>query len=257
MKLSDKVIMITGAASGIGKATSLVCSGYGAKIVAVDMNEAALVEVVKEIEENGGEAIAAVANVTDRKSVKQAVKDAIAAFGKIDCLFNNAGVVRPQLLVDCTDEEYDFTMNINAKGSFIVATEVAKQMIPNKKGRIINASSIAALKEEYGNGLYNMSKAAVSMLTKVLAAELGEYNISTVAICPGHIDTDLLRKAFTERGAAENKNVDEFYKEMEDTITLGRLGTPEEVGELVAFLCDDRSAYMDGNSILFCGGKLM
>jgi 3-oxoacyl-[acyl-carrier protein] reductase len=148
-------------------------------------------------------------------------------------------------------------MNINAKGSFIVATEVAKVMIPNMKGRIISTSSISALKEEATNGTYCMSKACISMMTRVLALELGEYNISAVAICPGHINTGLLRGSFEQRGAAEGKSVDEFYKEMEGTIALGRLAEPEEVGEFVAFLFDDRSAYIDGNSILFAGGKLM
>lgn len=257
MRLQDKVIFITGAAGGIGKAAAKICAGYGGKIVAVDLNVEAVQQTAKEIVEAGGDAIACGVDVTKRDTVKAAINLAVETYGRIDCLFNNAGVVKSCPLVECSDEEYDFTMNINAKGSFIVATEVAKVMIPNKKGRIISTSSISALKEESTNGTYCMSKAAISMMTRVLALELGQYNISAVAICPGHINTGLLRNSFIQRGAAEGKSVEEFYTEMEGTIALGRLAEPEEVGEFVAFLCDDRSAYIDGNSILFAGGKVM
>ena len=130
-------------------------------------------------------------------------------------------------------------------------------MIPNKKGRIINTSSIAAVREEAFNGTYCMSKAAVSMMTRVLALELAPYHITTAAIQPGNIETDILRESFTNRGKAEGKDVKEFYKEMEATIPMGYIGQPEEIGELVAFLCDDRSAYINGNSILMAGGKIM
>lgn len=257
MRLSEKVLFITGAAGGIGKAAARICAGYGAKVAAIDLNEDAVKETAAEIVKAGGDAVAFKADVTNRASVKVTVEKTVVKYGRIDGLFNNAGVVKSCLLVECSDEEYDFTMNINAKGSFIVATEVAKTMIPNRRGRIVSTSSISALREEATNGTYCMSKAAISMMTRVLAIELGQYNISAVAICPGHINTSLLRNSFVQRGAAEGKSVDEFYKEMEGTIALGRLAEPEEVGEFVAFLFDDRSAYIDGNSILFAGGKLM
>lgn len=257
MKLGGKVLFITGAAGGIGKAAAKICAGYGAKVVLADLNNDAVDAAANEIIAAGGDATAYQVDVTSRASVKAAVDKAIEKYGKIDGLFNNAGVVKSCLLVDCSDEEYDFTMNINAKGSFIVATEIAKTMIPNRRGRIVSTSSISALKEESTNGAYCMSKAAISMMTRVLALELGQYNISAVAICPGHIKTSLLHNSFVQRGAAEGKDVNEFYREMEGTIALGRLAEPEEVGEFVAFLFDDRSAYIDGNSILFAGGKLM
>lgn len=257
MKLGGKVLFITGAAGGIGKAAAKICAGYGAKVVLADLNNDAVDAAANEIIAAGGDATAYQVDVTSRASVKAAVDKAIEKYGKIDGLFNNAGVVKSCLLVDCSDEEYDFTMNINAKGSFIVATEIAKTMIPNRRGRIVSTSSISALKEESTNGAYCMSKAAISMMTRVLALELGQYNISAVAICPGHIKTSLLHNSFVQRGAAEGKGVNEFYREMEGTIALGRLAEAEEVGEFVAFLFDDRSAYIDGNSILFAGGKLM
>lgn len=257
MRLQDKVIFITGGAKGIGGATAKVCASYGAKVVAVDLREDRLQQTVDEIKVAGGDAIWAVADVTKRDQVKAAIQKALDTYGRIDGLFNAAGVDRIGGFLDMTDEEYDFNMNINVKGTFICCAEVAKVMIPNEKGRIVNTSSIAAVREEAFNGTYCMSKAAVSMMTRVLALELAPHNITTVAIQPGNIETDILRESFTNRGKAEGKDVSEFYAEMEATIPMGYIGHPEEIAEVVAFLFDERSAYIDGNSILIAGGKIM
>lgn len=249
--------MVTGAAGGIGRAAAKICAGYGAKVVAVDLNRDGVQETVEQIKANGGQAIAVQANTMNRDQVRAAVEAGVNAFGKINCLFNNAGIVKSSLLVDCDDESYDKIMGVNVKGAYVVASEVAKHMKENREGRIISTSSISALKEESTNGFYCMSKAAVLMMTHVLALEMSQFGVTAVAICPGHIDTSLLRNSFIERGAAEGKTVEEFYAEMEGTIPMGRLAQPEEVGEFVAFLCDDRSAYINGNGILIAGGKVM
>ncbi len=257
MKLTGKVVFITGAGKGIGKASALVCAGYGAKIVVLDIKEKEANETVNEIKKAGGEATAVIADIRDRNLVKNAVNAAIKAYEHIDVLFNSAGVVKPDLLHEMSDENFNFIIDINFKGTFIVSSEVAKVMIPQKKGRIINASSIAGSHAEVAGGAYCTSKAAVSMMTQVMALELGEYNISAVAICPGHIDTTLLRDAFIARGEAEGKSIDDFYEEMTELIPLGRLAQPSEVGEFIAFLCDDRSYYIDGCNLLFDGGRLL
>ena len=257
MRLAGKVAFITGAGGGIGGCAAKACAGYGAKVVVADLNLEAAEKTVAEIKEKGGEAIAVKLNVTDRASVKAAVDQAVEAYGKIDCLFNNAGVCKSSLLIDGDDNAYDFMMNINAKGAFIVATEVAKVMVKQKKGRIVSTASISSIKEEYSNAIYCMSKAVVAMLTRELALELSQYGVTAVAISPGHINTSLLRNSFIQRGESEGKSVDECYREMEGTIPMGRLAEPEEVGEFVAFLFDDRSAYINGNNILISGGKVM
>lgn len=169
MNLKDKVIMITGAAGGIGKAAARICAGYGAKIVAVDQKADSIKLTEKELRDAVGDAIGIEADVTNRSSVRNSVSMAVKKYGRIDGLFNNAGVVKSTVLVDCTDEEYDYVMGVNTKGAFIVASEVAKVMIQKRKGRIVSTSSISALKEEYSNGVYCMSKAAVSMMTRVMA----------------------------------------------------------------------------------------
>ena len=257
MRLQEKVIFITGGAKGLGGATAKICAGYGAKIVIADILEDQMKETVNDIKAAGGDAIYAMVDVREREQVKAAISKALEAYGRIDCLFNAAGVDRISGFLDMTDELYDFVMDINVKGSYICSAEVARVMIPNKKGRIINTSSIAAIREEAFNGPYCMSKAAVSMMTRVLALELAPYGITTVAIQPGNIETDMLRDSFTRRGKEEGKDVSEYYREMEATIPMGYIGHPNEIAEVVAFLCDDRSAYIDGNSILIAGGKIM
>lgn len=257
MKLQNKVILITGAARGIGGTTAKVCAGYGAKIVAVDLNEELLKHTVSEIKEAGGEAIYAVADVTKRETVVDAVKRAVDTYGRIDGLFNAAGVDRTGGILEMSDADYDFTMDINVKGTFICCSEVGKVMAKAGKGRIVNTSSIAAVREEAYNAPYCMSKAAVAMLTRVIALELAPMGITSVAIQPGNIETDMLRGSFSSRGAKEGKDVKEYYAEMEATIPMGYIGRPEEIAEVVSFLFDDRSAYIDGNSILIAGGKIM
>ena len=257
MRLQDKVLFITGGARGLGGETAKICAGYGAKIIAVDLMEDTVKQNVEEIRAAGGDAIWAAADVRSRDQIKAAIQKGLDAYGKIDGLFNAAGVDRICGFLDMTDEEYDFNMDINVKGTFITCAEVAKVMIPNKKGRIVNTSSIAAVREEAYNGTYCMSKAAVAMMTRVLALELAPYNITAVAIQPGNIETDMLRNSFKNRGAAEGKDVSEFYAEMTATIPMGYIGQPKDIGEVVAFLFDDRSAYIDGNAILITGGKIM
>lgn len=257
MHLSGKVAFITGAGGGIGGAAAKKCAEYGAKVVVADINEEAAKKTADEINKSGGDAIAVRIDATDRSLVKEAAEAAVKKYGKIDCLFNNAGVCKSSMMIDGDDAMYDFMMNINAKGSFIVATEIAKIMVRQGNGRIVSTSSISTLKEEYSNGIYCMSKACVSMMTRHLALELSQYGVTAVAICPGHIETSLLKGSFIERGKEEGKSVEEFYKEMEATIPMGRLGQPEEIGDFVAYLFDDRSAYINGNSILIAGGKIM
>lgn len=257
MRLQDKVLMVTGGASGIGEAAAKVCAGYGAKVVVVDLNAEGAKRVADEICAAGGQAIAVQADTTNRQDVKAAVLKGVEAYGKVNCLFNNAGVVKSSLLTDCDDNCFDRIMNINVKGAYIVASELAKHMKGIGGGRIVNTSSISAFREETTNGFYCMSKAAIKMMTHVLALELSEYGVTSVAICPGHINTPLLRDSFEQRGAAEGKSVDMYFEEMEGTIPMGRLGQPEDIGELVAYLCDDRSAYINGNAILISGGKVM
>ncbi len=257
MNLNGKVVLVTGAGGGIGGATAKKAAGYGAQVALADLNLEAAQKIADEIKADGGDAIAIKVDVTSRESVKECVDIIVKKYGKIDCLFNNAGVCKSSCLIHGDDKMFDFMMNINVKGAFIVATEVAKQMKEQGKGRIVSTSSISAFKEEYSNGIYCMTKAAVASLARHLALELSKDGITSVAIAPGHIQTQLLHGSFVMRGQEEGKDVEEYYEEMKDTIPMHRLGQPEEIGDLVCFLFDDRSSYINGNNILIAGGKVM
>lgn len=257
MNLKDKVVFITGAGGGIGRAACLVCAKYGAYIVALDINKGEVEQTAIQVEKAGGSAIALTSDVANRELVREAVGKTLTRYGRIDVLFNNAGVSRMGRMLDIEDKDFEFVMNVNLKGMFIVATEVARVMKANNQGRIINASSIAAIREQYGSALYCMSKAAVSMMTKVLATELGQFNISSVALCPGNVDTEFLNTALHKHAESQGQTFDEFMKNNIKRIPLGRMATPYEIAEIVAFLCDERSYYINGNNFLVSGGMVM
>lgn len=257
MDLSGKVILITGAGSGIGRSSSLICAGYGAAIAALDINEAAAQKTADMIAEKGGKAIALKADITKREQVAEAVKKTVEAFGTIDVLFNNAGTTKLGTLTELDDATFDFIINLNLKGCFIVTTEVLKVMIPNRKGRIINTTSYCAVRGEYANGPYCASKAGIALLTQVMALELGQYNINAVAIAPGNMDTELLQSAFEKRSKIEGISIDEMYAEAGKKVPLGRVGKPEEIAEMVAFLSSDASYYVNGSNLLVTGGYVM
>ena len=257
MQIRDKVIVITGAGGGIGRATSLTCASYGAKIAVMDIKKDMAEETVALIKAAGGEAISAYVDVRDRESVKAAVKKTVDAFGRIDCLFNNAGVPKPAMFLDITDADFDFLMSVNFKGMFTVAQEVARVMKEQGSGRIVNASSIAAIREQVGSMLYCTSKAAVAMMSKVMAAELSEHGITTVALCPGNVGTEFLLGSLKKHAEDEHIPYDEYLKNNAQKIPMRRMATPEEIGEIVAFLFDERSYYIDGNSLLVSGGMVM
>lgn len=257
MNLKDQVIIITGAGGGIGRAASLICAGYGAKIAVLDIKEDMARETVRLIKEAGGEAIASYVDVRDRASVRTAVQKTVDTWGRVDGLFNNAGVPKPAMFLDITDQDFDFLMSVNFKGMFIVAQETARVMKAQGGGRIVNASSIAGIREQVGSMLYCTSKAAVAMMTKVMAAELSEFGVTTVALCPGNVGTEFLMGALKKHAADENIPYEEYLKQNSQKIPLRRMATPEEIGEIVAFLFDRRSQYIDGNSLLVSGGMVM
>ena len=237
MNLKDKVIFVTGAGQGIGRATSLLLSSkYGATIAALDNNGETVQKVVNEIKANNGEAIALVADITDRAAIKGAVDRIIATYGRIEVLYNNAAMGGYCKMLEASDEFYDRLMDVNVKGSFIVATEVAKVMIPLRKGRIIQVSSIAGIQTTANNGVYGMSKAAVKVMAQALALELGEYNISAVTIHPGNVKIEKLHAHYVNTAKKLGITTEEYYKKKEAEVPLGRLAEMEDIAEVVAFL---------------------
>ena len=244
--LADKVAIITGSSRGIGKATALALAEAGAKVVVNYANSSgAADEVVKQIEENGGEAIALQADVSKADQVDALVKATQEKFGSIDVLVNNAGITRDTLLLLMKPEDWQSVIDLNLTGVFLCTRAVSKIMLKQRSGRIINISSVAGLMGNPGQANYSAAKAGVIGFTKTIAKELAPRGVTANVVAPGFIATDM-----TE----ELKNTEEILK----YIPLGRYGQPEEVAGLIRYLAADPSAaYITGQVMNVDGGMVM
>jgi len=249
MKLDNKTAIVTGARRGIGRTIALALAKEGANVVVSDISQEDCRTVVTEIEGLGRKGLALKCNVTSRAEVEDMVRRVVAEFGKVDILVNNAGIISFKPFLELTDEDWDNTLNVNLKGQFLCARAAAKEMAKNKWGRIINIASISS----GGCGIafplvahYTASKGGVMALTEALALELTPQGINVNAICPGAIDTDMV-KAVKEGGQLEQLLL---------RIPKGRLGQPEDIANLAVFLASDESDYISGAAIVIDGGWL-
>jgi len=247
--LEGKVAIVTGAARGMGEASSKTLAAHGATVVVNDIDIKGAERVAEEIRGKGHKAIAFVTDVSDYKSVVEMVDTVLEEFGRIDILVNNAGVLRRRSSVeDISDEEWDLVMNVNVKGVFNCSKAVLGTMKKQRNGKIVNISSSAGRStSELGGAHYTTSKAAVLGLSRHLARELAPYNINVNSICPGLINTPMVRETTTP------EELEAFRKE----IPMGRLGTPEEEADLVLFLASEASSYVNGATIDLTGASLL
>lgn len=251
MRLKGKVAIITGAASGIGRASALVFADEGAKIVVSDINDALGQETVDAIRAKSGEAIYVHANVASESDVQSLIKAAVDAFGKLDIVFNNAAYyVWPHGLDDISGEEWDQTFAVNVKSVFWTAKFAVPEMKKNGGGCIINTASMAALQPR-ANCAYGSSKAAVVGLTKSLAWQLAQFNIRVNAINPDSTETPLLKKFLA---AGTDDQLEEKKKQRTKMIPLGRLVRPEDVARAALFLASDESSMFTGSALNVDGG---
>ncbi len=247
MGLTGKCAVVTGASRGIGRAIALELANQGAKVVVnFSGNVQKAEQVVEEIKANGGEAIAIQANVADAESVQQLMKTTIDTFGSLDILVNNAGITRDNLIMRMKDDEWDDVINTNLKGVFLCTKAVARQMMKQRAGRIINISSIVGVAGNPGQANYVASKAGVIGLTKTTAQELASRNILVNAIAPGFITTEMTD------GLPE-----ELKEAMLKQIPLAKLGQPEDIAKAVAFFASDSSNYITGQTLHIDGGMVM
>jgi len=249
MKLGDRTTIVTGARRGIGRAIALALAKEGANVVVSDINQEDCEKVITEIKGLGRRGLALKCDVTSRTEVEDVVIRAVAEFGKLDILVNNAGIIAFKPFLELTDEDWDNIMNVNLKGQFLCAQTVAKEMIKNKWGRIINIASISS----GGCGIafpliahYTASKGGVMALTEALALELTPQGINVNAICPGAVDTDMA-KGVKESGQLEQVLI---------RIPRGRLGQPEDIANLAVFLASKESDYISGAAMVIDGGWL-
>ena len=247
MNLTGKVALVTGASRGIGQATAIDLAKAGADIVVNFIgNEAVAQETVEAIEALGRKAIKIKADVGNAEDVQAMVDEAVAAFGHIDILVNNAGITRDGLLIRMKDSDWDDVLNINLKGVYLVTKAVAKLMVKQRAGRIINMTSVSGVTGNVGQGNYAAAKAGVIGFTKTCAKELAARGITVNAVAPGFIETemtDVLPEKIKEGIAA--------------TVPFGRMGQPEEIASVVTFLASDFASYITGQVLNVDGGMVM
>ncbi|MBK7203989.1 3-oxoacyl-ACP reductase FabG [Candidatus Amarolinea dominans] len=243
MRLQDKVAIITGSARGIGRATALAFADQGAQVVVCDLDVTGGEQTAADIRAGGGRAIFVQVNVTERASVDALVSAAVARFGRIDVLVNNAGVIRDRSLLKMTEQDFDFVINVNLKGVFNCTQAVAPLMVAQGSGAIINASSVVGVYGNYGQTNYVASKAGVIGMTKVWARELGPKGVRVNAVAPGFISTEMLAGI-----------PDKVLEDLKAKIALRQLGRPEDIANAYVFLASDEAAYITGHVLHVDGG---
>jgi len=246
MKLKDKVSIISGAASGIGKEIALALAKEGSDIAICDVNGQALAQATSEIEALGRQCESAVVDVGNSQAVDDMVNKTLDKFGRIDILINNAGITRDSLLMRMKEEDWDAVLTVNLKGAFNFTKSACKVMIKQRSGRIVNIASIIGIMGNAGQGNYAASKAGVIGLTKSAAKELASRGITVNAIAPGFIKTPMTEKL-----------TDDQKEAMLKVIPLSRFGEPKDVADLALFLVSDDSSYITGEVIKVDGGMVM
>ena len=250
MRLRDKVALVTGGGSGIGHATAVLFAAQGAKVVVSDLNEANALETVEEIKAEEGDATALTGDVSKNSDAEAMVKDTVETYGRLDVVVNCAGVVAGKALPKgaSPEEVWDRVMDVNLKGTYLVTWHAVRTMEQSGGGSIINIASINGL-VGYPIGLgggfdaYVPSKGGVVQFTKNLAIDYGKKNIRVNCICPGHIDTNLIREF-----------VQEHHEWLEQRYPMGRIGRPEEIAYAALFLASDESSFVTGAPLIVDGG---
>lgn len=260
--LDGQVAIVTGSGSGLGRAIALRLSQEGAIVVATDLNGEAAEKLLREIRDQGRSGLSIQMDVSIEKDVERTVKQTMENFGQIDILVNSAGVGNPGWIIKHSEEDWENTMRVNLKGTFLCSRAVAKEMISRKRGRIINISSISGKSGEELMGAYCASKFGVIGLTQVMAKELGRYTITVNAVCPGYIWTPMwesigqwLKENFP--GLAQLSPREVFEVRVKSVTPLRRPQEPEDIANLVAFLSSEEARNITGQAINVDGGAIM
>jgi NAD(P)-dependent dehydrogenase (short-subunit alcohol dehydrogenase family) len=251
MQLAGKVAVITGGASGIGRATALLFAREGASITVADLNSGAGKSVTAEIVQAGGRASFEAVDVTRTADCRRVAEAAIREFGRIDILFNNAGIIRRATILDLAEDDWDRVMAVNVKSIYLLSREVIPHMQKAGRGIIINTASGWGLTGGPKAAVYCASKGAVILLTKAMAIDHGAQDIRVNCICPGDTDTAMLCEEAQQLGEDRGHFLAESAKR-----PLGRLGTPEEIAQAALYLASDASSFVTGTALVVDGGGL-
>jgi len=244
VRFQDKVVLVTGAAQGIGKEMALQFAKEKAAVIIFDLNEEALISAQKEIGQYS-QCQYYLADVTDSKQVEETINKIIDKFSKIDILINNAGITKDNLVLRLSENDWDKVLSVNLKGAFLCSKACAKYMIKQRAGKIVNISSIIGIAGNAGQANYSASKAGLIGLTKSLAKELGARNVCVNAVAPGYIQTKMT-------DVLPDKIKDEMLKR----IPLNKLGDPCDVAYAVVFLASKEADYITGQVLVVDGGMI-
>ncbi len=248
MRFEGKTVIVTGAGRGIGEAYALGFARERANVVVVDVVASRAESTAKKVEEAGGKSLVQAMDVSRKKDVDAMAEKTVERFGRIDALVNNAGVLFQEPFLTSTEEQYYKIYDVNVKGLFLCAQAVARQMIKQKKGKIINVSSIAAIVGQANLSLYSSSKGAVLSLTRAMALELAPHNIQVNAILPGTTETPMAADALANP---------ETRAQLTSGIPLGRLGKPEDHVGAVLYFASEESNWCTGQTLIVDGGYSM
>ncbi|HQN55748.1 MAG TPA: 3-oxoacyl-[acyl-carrier-protein] reductase [Saprospiraceae bacterium] len=245
-RLENKIAVITGGGSGIGRATALRFADEGAHVIIWDVADKKGEEAITALKDKGSNAAYYHVDTTDKEQIAKATEDVISRYGRIDILINNAGITKDSTLLKMTDEQWERVIDVNLNGVYHCTRAIAPIMAQNNYGRIINASSVVGLFGNFGQTNYAATKAGLIGMTQTLSKELGRNGITVNAVAPGFIATEMIQLM------PEN-----VLAGMEAKVPVKRLGQPEEVAALYAFLASDEAAYINGAVIRIDGGIVL
>jgi len=249
MRLHNQVALITGGTSGIGEATALLFAKEGARVAIAGRNAERGAVVVQAIKQSGGNAIFLRADVSLAADCRCTIEETLRTFGKLDILFNNAGVFYPQTALECSEQQWDEQLDVNLKGTFLMSKFALPPMISQRRGVIINNSSGWGIVGGDHAVAYCASKGGVVLMTKAMAIDHGKQGIRVNCVCPGDVETPMLPADAKMRGLSWET----YLKGCSDR-PLGRIGTPEEIAKAVLFLASDESSFMTGAALVVDGG---
>jgi NAD(P)-dependent dehydrogenase (short-subunit alcohol dehydrogenase family) len=255
MKLKDEVAIVVGSGRGIGRAIALRLAKEGSNVVIADVKEDLAEKTAEEIKSIGTKSLAVKVDVRSNDDIENMVQKTLENFGRIDILVNAAGVLTLAKVVDMTEEEWDFVMDVNAKGTFLCCRAIAKQMIrQGGGGKIINIISTNGKSGWPYEAHYTASKHAALGLTRCLALELAPYKINVNGICPGYTVTDMHEFEAASWAKLMGKTVEQVKAESLAAVPLGRFGVPDDIAKVVVFLASEDSDYITAQAINVCGG---